>query len=119
MIGLGTAMKLYPLFLLGALARGLGPRAPLARPGRSATLSGRRYLARASTHRRTSAADRSGSVFWTFNSDRGADLGSVWLMLEPDGHTTRHGAHTINVVVVGASSRLVRRRSRCSASARP
>jgi uncharacterized membrane protein len=40
-------------------------------------------------------------VFWSFNSDRGADLGSVWLVvqqaLDRTGHPFAFGAHTINV----------------------
>ena len=36
-------------------------------------------------------------VFWSFNAERGADLGSVWLMLgQMTGHTA--SVHTINVV---------------------
>jgi uncharacterized membrane protein len=94
MLGLGTAMKLYPLFLLGALfvvwgrerrwrdlavatASGLGTWLVVNAP---AFLGGRKEW----------------NVFWTFNSHRGADLGSLWLML--DQMTNRVSAvHTINV----------------------
>jgi uncharacterized membrane protein len=95
MIGVGTAMKLYPLFLLGALvvihgrdrrwrdlaaalASGLATWVLLNAP---AFLSGRAEW----------------NVFWTFNKNRGADLGSVWLMLQ---QMTQHMAsvHAINVV---------------------
>ncbi|RYJ04264.1 MAG: hypothetical protein EON52_16655, partial [Actinomycetales bacterium] len=40
-------------------------------------------------------------VFWTFNSDRGADLGSVWLVaqqaMERAGHPFAFDPHTINI----------------------
>ncbi len=43
------------------------------------------------------------NVFWTFNSGRGADLGSVWLMLDQMlDHTT--AVHTLNVVSWGLFS---------------
>ena len=44
-----------------------------ARRGVAAWLRGQRC-------RRTSAAPRSGGVFWEFNADRGPDLGSIWLV---------------------------------------
>ena len=49
-------------------------------------------------------------VFWTFNADRGADLGSVWLLLD---QMTSHTAsvHTINVVSWAFFADLVRRRA--------
>jgi uncharacterized membrane protein len=95
MIGLGTAMKLYPLFLLGGLVviwgrerrfRDLGAATAGAvvtwlvvnAPG---FLSGRHEW----------------NVFWTFNANRGADLGSAWLMLQQMTHHT-WSAHTINLV---------------------
>ena len=80
MIGLGTAMKLYPLFLLGAVL--------------VLCLRGRRWGVLATT---ISAAVGSWllanapalltgpaqwKVFWSFNSERGADLGSPWLVAQ-------------------------------------
>ena len=93
LIGLGTATKLYPLFLLGgvlviclrhrrvremvlatsaALWTWLLVNAP-------AYLSGRAEW----------------TQFWTFNSERGADLGSLWLVAAQATDATLE-AHTIN-----------------------
>jgi uncharacterized membrane protein len=95
MIGLGTAMKLYPLFLLGALAviwardrrwRDL-LEASLAAAATWAVVNAPAYL----------SGPHEWKVFWTFNADRGADLGSVWLMIgQMTGHTP--SPHAINVV---------------------
>ena len=95
LIGLGTAMKLYPLFLLGALAVIWGRdrrwrdliEATLATAGSWALVNAPAYL----------SGPHEWKVFWSFNADRGADLGSVWLLL---GQMTSHTAsvHTINVV---------------------
>jgi uncharacterized membrane protein len=95
MLGLGTAMKLYPLLLLGALvvihgrerrwrelagvtASGVATWVVLNAPG---FLSGRAEW----------------NVFWTYNTQRQADFGSVWLMLK---QMTQHtdAVHTINVL---------------------
>ena len=35
-------------------------------------------------------------MFWSFNDDRGADLGSIWLVIQQRGHTVT--PHLINVV---------------------
>ena len=80
MLGLGTAMKLYPLFLLGALFVVWG-RERRWRDLAVATLSG------LGTWLVVNAPAFLGgrhewNVFWTFNSHRGADLGSLWLMLD-------------------------------------
>ena len=93
-VGLGTATKLYPLFLLGA------------------------FLVVAVRRRNASAfllatAGAAGSwlvvnlpamiygfdgwkVFWSFNSSRGPDLGSIWLVAVNAGHPAT--AHVVNVV---------------------
>jgi uncharacterized membrane protein len=80
MVGLGAATKLYPLFLLGPIA--------------VICLRERRYrdlvdtvLAAAATWAVVNApAYLSGKdqwkVFWTFNSERGPDLGSMWLVIQ-------------------------------------
>ncbi len=84
MIGIGTATKLYPLFLLGALLvvclrRGRMP-AFLAATGAAAltwlvlNLPPMLY-----------GFDQ-WKVFWSFNDDRGADLGSLWLVWQQTGH---------------------------------
>ncbi|MET0837390.1 MAG: glycosyltransferase 87 family protein [Marmoricola sp.] len=93
LIGLGTAAKLYPLFLLGPILviawrqRRLG--AFVAAAGSAALawlvvnlpawLTGREQW----------------QVFWRFNSERGADLGSVWLALTHAG--SEFTPHTINL----------------------
>ena len=79
LIGLGAATKLYPLFLLGGLLViclrdkrirdfGLATGAAVAAwvvANAPAYVSGKEQW----------------KVFWEFNSDRGADLGSVWLVI--------------------------------------
>jgi uncharacterized membrane protein len=99
LIGLGTAAKLYPLFLLGGILviclrqrrmRELG----LATLGAAAAW----VLANAPAYLSGPAEWK---VFWTFNSDRGADLGSVWLVvqqaMERTGDPFAFEPHTINV----------------------
>jgi len=79
MIGIGTAIKLYPLFLLGGIL--------------VICLRQRRWVDLATTALWSVTAwillnlpayvtgPQDWKVFWTFNSDRGPDLGSVWLVL--------------------------------------
>jgi uncharacterized membrane protein len=95
MIGLGTVMKLYPLLLLGGLLVVWG-RERRWRDMVSATLTGVATWVVFNAPAYVSGRHE-WKVFWTFNSHRGADLGSVWLML---GQMTHHTAstHTINVV---------------------
>ena len=80
LIGLGTATKLYPLFLLGPIAiiclrerryRELVDTA-LAAAGAWLLLNGPAYLSGRHEWMR----------FWSFNSERGPDLGSAWLVLQ-------------------------------------
>ena len=93
-IGLGTATKLYPLFLLGGVL--------------VICLRERRWRPLALAYGGAVAAwvlaqvpawlgdwDR-WTLFWTFNSDRGADLGSLWLIVQQRGYLVT--AHDINVV---------------------
>jgi len=84
MIGLGTATKLYPLFLLGAIL------VVCLRERRlhAFTLA---TVAAAATWLVVNAPPmllgfEQWKVFWTFNSDRGADLGSLWLIWQQAGH---------------------------------
>ena len=100
LLGLGTATKLYPLFLLGGIL--------------VVCLRQRRLRALALTAAATAVAwvvadlpayvssPSDWKVFWTFNSARGADLGSVWLVaqqaLDHTGHPFAFSPHTINVV---------------------
>jgi uncharacterized membrane protein len=88
-IGLGTAAKLYPLFLLGALLvvclRTRRLRWFLAAVGGAAVA----WLV-------VNAPPllygfEQWKVFWSFNSDRGADLGSLWLVWQQAGHTVSPG----------------------------
>ncbi len=80
MIGLGTAAKLYPLLLLGALL------VICLRDRRLADLGTVVAAAVVSWLLVDLPAYVSGpeqwAHFWSFNSDRGADLGSLWLVLD-------------------------------------
>jgi uncharacterized membrane protein len=93
LVGLGTATKLYPLFLLGGVLvicwrerrwRDLG----LAVGG----AAGAWVLANAPAL--VTGPDR-WRVFWSFNAERGADLGSLWLVLAHAGTTVT--PHAINL----------------------
>jgi uncharacterized membrane protein len=92
MIGLGTAAKLYPLFLLGpVLVICLRRRRPYDALVATAAAAGTWALVNLPAW--LSGPDQ-WRKFWQFNSERGADLGSVWLALTHHGHTFT--AHTIN-----------------------
>ena len=93
LIGLGAATKLYPLFLLG-------PVLVIAwRDAGSAPSAGRAGGAAVAWVLANLPAWLTGleqwKVFWTFNDERGADLGSVWLALSDAGHAFTPA--TINV----------------------
>jgi len=94
LIGLGTAVKLYPLFLLGGLLVIWGRE---RRWRDLATAIGTGLLTWALVN---APAYLSGhhewSVFWTFNKYRDADLGSAWLVIEHMAGTT-YTHHTINL----------------------
>ncbi|HEY1118009.1 MAG TPA: glycosyltransferase 87 family protein, partial [Acidimicrobiales bacterium] len=80
LIGLGTAAKLYPLFLLGGLlVICLRRRQPAA----FALATGAAVLAwlLANAPALLTGLDQ-WKVFWTFNADRTADLGSVWMLVD-------------------------------------
>src|SRR5690606_15681219 len=80
MIGLGTAVKLYPLFLLGAVL------VICLRTRRWRTLALTVAGAGAAWAVANAPALLTGpdqwKVFWSFNSERAADLGSVWLVAQ-------------------------------------
>jgi uncharacterized membrane protein len=79
LIGLGAAAKLYPLFLLGALlVICLRDRRVMDFAQATAAAIVAWMIANAPAYL-TGPAEW--EVFWSFNSDRGADLGSVWLAL--------------------------------------
>jgi uncharacterized membrane protein len=95
MIGLGTATKLYPLFLLGALLvicwRNKRCR-DLVMAGGAAVIA----WVLANLPAVVGGGAPQWKVFWSFNSSRGADLGSLWLVVQQaSGHA--FSAHTINV----------------------
>lgn len=83
LIGLGTATKLFPLFLLGALLviclRDKRVR-ELALVVSSAVAAW--VLTNAPAYL---ASSEQWKVFWSFNSERTADLGSIWLVIDQAG----------------------------------
>jgi uncharacterized membrane protein len=94
MIGLGTATKLYPVFLLGALfvvclRRRQMPSFFLAAYGAAGAWLVVNLPPMAYGWPQWKA-------FWSFNQHRGADLGSIWLVLDQAGHPA--GISTINRV---------------------
>jgi uncharacterized membrane protein len=94
LIGLGTATKLYPLFLLGGIL------VICIRERRWRELWGV-VLAGAATWLLFNApAYETGPnqwhVFWSFNQQRGPDLGSIWLVISQSANATIT-AHTVNL----------------------
>ena len=85
LIGLGTATKLYPLFLLGALLVVCLRRGRM--PAFAATTGAAALAWLAVNLPAMLTAFDQWKVFWTFNHERGADLGSVWLVWQQMGHT--------------------------------
>ena len=83
LIGLGTAAKLYPLFLLGALLVVALRRKQLRAFGLAVGGAVLAWLAVNLPPMLTSWEGWRG--FWSFNSDRGADLGSLWLVATEAG----------------------------------
>ena len=94
LIGLGTAIKLYPLFLLGALLVVCIRRGRLPAFAAASVAAVLAWLA-ANAPAMVYGFDQ-WKVFWTFNSERGADLGSLWLIWQQMGHTVSPGL--INIV---------------------
>ena len=85
LVGLGTTAKLYPLFLLGALLVVCIRRRRLpAFAAATGAAAAAWILANAPA---MAYGFEQWKVFWTFNDDRGADLGSVWLVWQQRGHT--------------------------------
>ena len=99
LIGLGTAVKLFPLFLLGGVLV-ICLRNKRIRDFGLATLGAAGAWVLANLPAYLSGPEE-WKVFWTFNSDRGADLGSMWLVaqqaLDRTGHAFAFDPHTINV----------------------
>ena len=95
LVGIGTATKLYPLFLLGAFFVVALRRRRLHWASYSIGAAVVSWLLLQVPAWATGGFDR-WQVFWTFNSDRGPDLGSLWLVASDSGHAA--SPHTINVV---------------------
>jgi len=95
LIGLGTATKLFPLFLLGGLLV-IGLRNRRIRDFLIATSAAAIAWVAANLPAYLTGRDE-WRVFWEFNAERGADLGSIWLVLEQALDTTYLPA-TINDV---------------------
>jgi uncharacterized membrane protein len=93
LIGVGTATKLYPLFLLGALLVVCLRRRQLPDLARAVAAAVAAWLA---CNVPVIVLNLEGwRSFWTFNSERGPDLGSLWLIASHHGWEA--SAHTINV----------------------
>jgi uncharacterized membrane protein len=96
LIGLGTATKLYPLFLLGALLVVALRRRQLPAFAKAV---GTAVAAWTLVNLPSMLSNFDGwRGFWSFNSDRGADLGSLWLVATNAGASFTPG--TINRVSV-------------------
>ena len=83
-IGLGTATKLYPLFLLGPILVVAWRRRRLSSFGLAALGAVVAWVLANAPAWLTGFEEW--KVFWTFNMHRGADLGSLWLVLSHAGH---------------------------------
>lgn len=97
LIGLGTAAKLYPLFLLGGILVICLRRGGLREIGRFALTA---VTAAAAWAVANAPAYLTGpeqwKVFWSFNSERGPDLGSLWMLINQAANANI-SAHTVNV----------------------
>ena len=80
LIGLGTAAKLYPLFLLGALLIICIRRRRWGAFALATVWAAVTWVA-ANLPGYLTGPDQ-WEVFWSFNADRGADLGSVWMIID-------------------------------------
>ena len=101
LIGLGAATKLYPLFLLGPILVVAWRRRAM---GRFALVTGAAAVAWAVANLPAWLTGfEQWKVFWRFNADRGADLGSLWLVLSHAGHSvTADGINQWSWVLFGA-----------------
>jgi uncharacterized membrane protein len=99
LIGLGAAVKLFPLFLLGGVLV-ICLRQRRVRDFLLAATGAVAAWVVANLPAYLSGPDE-WKVFWTFNSGRGADLGSIWLVvqqaLDRTGDPFSFEPHTINV----------------------
>ncbi len=92
-IGVGTATKLYPLFLLGALLVVCLRRRRMRAFGAAAGAAAVTWVL-VNLPVVLTGFDQ-WKVFWSFNRSRGPDLGSLWLVWEQAGHPI--SSHTVNV----------------------
>jgi uncharacterized membrane protein len=102
LVGLGTAAKLYPLFLLGALLVVCVRRGRLPAFGRAVLGAAVAWLV-VNLPAMTTDLEY-WKAFWTFNDNRGADLGSLWLVWQQGGHTVTPGLiNAVSWVFFGAA----------------
>jgi uncharacterized membrane protein len=106
MVGLGVATKLYPLFLLGAFLVDVLWTGRRGRRRRPELLTTAVIGAVAAWFVANLPALITGAsvwkVFWTFNQERGADLGSLWLVADQLGlHSDAHRINLVSGVVFG------------------
>jgi hypothetical protein len=116
MFGLGMAAKLYPLLLLGPLLL-LCLRAGRMREF-GKLMIGFVIAWLVPNLPVMISAPQGWLAFWTFNSDRGGDLGSIWYVLSLAGHPVEH-LNLVNTAVllllcagIGALIMLARHRPR-------
>ena len=93
MIGLGTATKLYPLFLLGRAAVIAWGRERRWRRRWRSRARGRGDLGGGQRCRRASPAGTSGTSSGRSTPTAAPTSGSVWLMARPDGRRHQRGPH--------------------------
>jgi uncharacterized membrane protein len=97
-VGLGTATKLYPLFLLGAFLVVCLRRRRLPAFGRATAAAALTWLVVDAPA--MLLGFNQWKVFWSFNDRRGADLGSLWLIWSQSGHQVSPGfINTVSGVV--------------------
>lgn len=94
LLGLGMATKLYPILLLGPVLVLLVRRRAWAQAAQVTVFAAVAWaLVNLPAYVSSSSAWK---VFWTFNSERGADLGSLWLVWQ-QWRGDAIAPHTINV----------------------
>jgi uncharacterized membrane protein len=93
LIGLGTATKLYPMFLLGALLVVCLRRRRMGAFAAATAAAVVAWLV-VDLPAMTGSLDQ-WKIFWTYNRSRGADLGSLWLVWQQAGHDV--SSHVVNV----------------------
>jgi uncharacterized membrane protein len=97
MFGLGMAAKIYPVLLLGPLVLLCLRRRRMRDFGRLMIGFAIAWLI-PNLPVMILAPDQ-WLVFWTFNSDRGGDLGSIWYVLSLAGHPVAH-LNVINTLIL-------------------